>query len=93
MHHFENKHMSELIKLGVKSWDRFVDDTFVIIKGKENAIRILNYLNEQHITIKFTMDLDKEISFLYVKIIVGNFGEFEISKLFFLISRKNSRNF
>ena len=37
MDHFECKHMDELIKLGVKLWWRYVDDTFIIIKNKELA--------------------------------------------------------
>jgi hypothetical protein len=35
MWHFENKHMDILIELGLKSWSRFVDDTFTLVKGKE----------------------------------------------------------
>ena len=52
----ENKHMNEMKDLGVKFWLRFVDDTFVIINNKANAEIILNFLNEQHTTIKFTME-------------------------------------
>ena len=37
MNDFEEKHMEELINKGVKSWDRFVGDTCVIIKLEENA--------------------------------------------------------
>ena len=70
MNHFENKHMSELEALGVKCWLRYVDDTFVIIKNKANAEIILDFLNRQHNTIKFTMEkqLKNEINFLDIKI-------------------------
>ena len=70
MNDFEEKHMEELINKGVKSWDRFVDDTCVIVKFKENADQILNFLNEQHNKIKFTLETEKDnsLNFLDVKI-------------------------
>ena len=45
MNHFENKNMEELVKKGVKSLDNYVDDTCVIVKSKDNAEDILDYLN------------------------------------------------
>ena len=60
MDHFENLHMEELTKLGVKIWLRYVDDTFVVIKDKNNADKILEFLNKQHKTLKFTME--KEVN-------------------------------
>ena len=62
--------MPELIKLGVLYWIRFVDDTFVVIKSREQAENILEFLNNQHKTIKFTMEkeLNGSINFLDVKI-------------------------
>ena len=55
MDNFEKKHMSELKKLGLTFWVRFVDDTFAIINSMEEADKILEYLNKQHESIKFTM--------------------------------------
>ena len=74
MDHFECKHMDELIKLGVKLWWRYVDDTFIIIKNKELADKILEFLNKQHDTIKFTMEKETNdiINFLDVKIKRGS---------------------
>ena len=70
MNHFETKHMPELLKLGVLYWIRFVDDTFVVIKNREQAEIILEFLNNQHKTIKFTMEkeVNGSINFLDVKI-------------------------
>jgi hypothetical protein len=70
MNDFENKHMDELRKLGVKTWFRYVDDTFVIINNKSQAEIILEYLNKQHPTIKFTMEKEENntLNFLDVKI-------------------------
>ena len=47
-----------------------MDDTFVVIKNKEQAVRILEFLNSQHKTIKFTMEkeVNNSINFLDVKI-------------------------
>ena len=55
MNDFETKHLDKLTDSGVKSWDRFVDYTFTIINYKQNVESILNFLNEQHHTIKFTI--------------------------------------
>ena len=70
MHYFENKHMEHLKKLGLKEWGRYVDDTATIINNVKNAEQILKYLNEQHETIKFTMEIEEngELNFLDVKI-------------------------
>jgi hypothetical protein len=70
MNDFENKHMKELKKLGVRIWYRYVDDTFVIIRCKDQAEKILEFLNNQHPTIKFTMEKEDKnsLNFLDVKI-------------------------
>ena len=70
MNHSENNHFEELVKKGVKSWDRFVDDTCVIVKSKDNADEILDYLNKQHEKVKFTFEKesDNTLNFLDVKI-------------------------
>ena len=70
MNDFENKHMKELKKLGVRIWYRYVDDTFVIIRCKDQAEKILEFLNNQHPTIKFTMEKEEKnsLNFLDVKI-------------------------
>ena len=67
---FETKHMPELIKLGVLFWVRFVDDIFAVIKSREQAEKILEFLNSQHKTIKFTIEkeVNNSINFLDVKI-------------------------
>ena len=50
-------------------WLRYVDDTFVVWPhGKDTLQDFLKYLNEQHSSIKFTMEVEEEgkISFLDV---------------------------
>ena len=70
MNYFERLHMETLKKLGVKHWFRFVDDTFVVVKSIEQADTILKFLNEQHKTIKFTMEkeIGNKINFLDITI-------------------------
>jgi hypothetical protein len=70
MDYFECLHMNELTKLGVKLWLRYVDDTFVVINNKNQAEKILEFLNSCHPTIKFTLEIEakNEINFLDVKI-------------------------
>ena len=70
MDYFECQHINELTKLGVKLWLRYVDDTFVVINNKNQADKILDYLNKCHPTIKFTIEKEtnNEINFLDVKI-------------------------
>ena len=74
MNDFEIKHMEKLTELGVKHWFRYVDDTFVVIRNKDQAEKILDFLNSQHATIKFTMEkeINKSINFLDVKIRIEN---------------------
>lgn len=35
---------------------RYVDDTFLLFRKKKNASSFLNYLNQKHPNIKFTME-------------------------------------
>ena len=44
----ENKIMDELKRKCIKSWIRYVDDTFVIFKDKNKISEVLNFLNIQH---------------------------------------------
>ena len=73
--HFEKKHMSKLNELGVIEWHRYVDDTFVVLKNKEAAEVVLNYLNNQHKNIKFNrIEYEKknQLPFLDVLVVKKN---------------------
>jgi len=69
----ENKIMSKLRRLGVKTWLRFVDDTFVVLKGKELVDGVMSFLNEQHKNIRFTVETEsnKSIPFLDTRVKVN----------------------
>ncbi len=65
---FEDKHMEELTKLGVEKWLRYVDDIFVILKDSSCHNKILDYINDQHISIQFTVELEKNESLPFLDI-------------------------
>ena len=60
--------MDNLHKLGVNTWLRFVDDTFVTVGNIDQVKTILDYLNSLHDKIKFTFEVesDNRLSFLDV---------------------------
>ena len=49
---------------------RYIDDTFVLFSDKSHAPLFLNYLNQQHNNINFSMETesDRSISFLDVSV-------------------------
>ena len=70
MDDFECKYMDQLSMLGVKSWLRYVDDTFVVLKNKADVDKVLSFLNDKHDTIKFTVENEAKnsLNFLDMKI-------------------------
>ena len=66
MDEFEKKHMAKLRELGVKTWMRYVDDVFATLCNNANSSEILQFLNQQHKNIKFTIEQEKsnKIAFL-----------------------------
>ena len=44
MDDFENEHFSDMKRLGVKIWFRYVDDTFEILNSKDHVIALKNFL-------------------------------------------------
>jgi len=56
MSNFERKYMKQIKKLGVNLWLRYVDDVFATLKNKEDAEKILEFLNNQHPNIRFTIE-------------------------------------
>jgi len=59
MDEFEKTHMEKLKELGVKTWMRYVDDVFATLTNSTNSNDILNYINQQHKNIKFTIEREK----------------------------------
>jgi hypothetical protein len=55
MSHFENMYMNELRALGVTKWYRYVDDIFAVVKSKEQAEQVLEFLNTRA-SIRFTIE-------------------------------------
>ena len=52
------------------SYKRYVDDTFLLFRPKDHIENFQGYLNCQHLSIKFTSEIEenKSISFLDIKI-------------------------
>ena len=61
-------------------YQRYIDDCFVLFREKSHCSAFLNYLNEKHRNIKFTMELESnnKLSFLDMTIHKGN-NKFQIS--------------
>jgi len=59
MDEFEKKHMDKLKELGVTLWMRYVDDVFATLNNNANSSDILQFINQQHKNIKFTIEREK----------------------------------
>ena len=71
MNHLEKEKILPIINIKVKIWKRYIDDIFTIVKGnRDNALEILNDINQIHKNIQFTMELEEEnsIPFLDVRV-------------------------
>ena len=60
MSNFERKHRQTLTELGVRTWLRYVDDIFVTLSDAADANRALEFLNNQHPNIRFTIEHESE---------------------------------
>ena len=60
MDEFEQKHMDRLVELGITSWTRYVDDILSTIRDQSCSKPILEFLNNQHPNIKFTIEMGKD---------------------------------
>ena len=56
MSDFERRHKNKLHELGVNQWWRYVDDVFATLSDNSDAKAILDFLNEQHHNIRFTIE-------------------------------------
>ena len=82
MDDYERKHFCGLQTRGVKTWHRFVDDTFVVLGNKENAKVVLDFLNDQHPNIKFTMEMQKRESIAFLDVLVKRRGLGLVSEIY-----------
>ena len=51
-----------------------MDDTFIIFKDQNNAEAFLNYINNQHPKIKFTMETERENKLSFLDILISKNG-------------------
>ncbi|MEL6606480.1 MAG: reverse transcriptase domain-containing protein, partial [Cyanobacteria bacterium J06614_10] len=67
-------------------YKRYVDDTFVLFKDPSHANMFLNFINNFHNNIKFTLDSESDGQLSFLDILVSrNFDKFETS-----VFRKNT---
>ena len=55
-------------------WYRYVDDTFLLLKDKNNAIEVLEWLNVQHRNIKFTCEFENDNKLPFLDVLVRKKG-------------------
>jgi hypothetical protein len=82
MSHFEKKHMANMKKLGLKVWMRYVDDTFVVLRNKEDSKKLLRYLNDQHPNIKFTHEEQENNTLPFLDVLVTIHNKKLISRVY-----------
>jgi len=70
MSDFENKIMDRLEAMGLKGWNRYVDDTFSLLDNNQCAKIILDELNKQHPNIQFTTELEKKKTIPFLDVLV-----------------------
>jgi hypothetical protein len=73
MTHFERTHADKLKELDVTTWLRYVDDVFATLRDSERADEILQFLNQQHPNIRFTIEheLNGRLAFLDTSVYRG----------------------
>ena len=81
MAHHEKDWISGFQSSTISFYKRYVDDIFCLMENEVEAKKFLDYLNNQHSNIKFTMEIevDKKIPFLDVLITSTKEGWFSTS--------------
>ncbi|XP_018401736.1 PREDICTED: uncharacterized protein LOC108778909 [Cyphomyrmex costatus] len=70
MEHFEEEALRKATSKP-EIWYRYVDDTFVIWRhGKEELDKFLNFLNNQHANIRFTMEIEENGKLPFLNVLV-----------------------
>ena len=67
---FEERLMPRLKEMGVKTWLRYVDDTFILIEKKDAVESILKLLNSVHSNIKFTFEHEQNNKLPFLDVMV-----------------------
>jgi hypothetical protein len=70
MSNFERKHMNKLQELGLRHWWRYVDDIFASFNNKDQAEAVLQFLNQQHPNIRFTIEYESKNSLPFLDTLV-----------------------
>ena len=58
--------MYDLKGLGLKLWLRYVDDNYATVNSRDEASKILSFLNTKHPNIRFTIEQEEKNKFLFL---------------------------
>ena len=77
MDYFEHKVIPILNELGVKTWLRYVNDTFIFIDEKADLNKILKTVNGFHKNLKFTYEKEEGGMIPFLDVLVKRTNEFQ----------------
>ena len=70
MGYHESKWLSDYKTSEIVMYKRYVDDIFCIFNNENDAKNFFEYLNEQHINIKFTMEKEENSSLAFLDVLL-----------------------
>ena len=70
--HFETKWLQDCpVQFKPALYRRYVDDTFLLFRDQSHVKLFFDYINIQHDRIKFTFDLEKDISISFLDVLIN----------------------
>ena len=81
MSHHEKRWLSEYQGPPVKFYKRYVDDIFCLFDHIDHAKLFLNYLNKQHVCIKFTLEEEENSKLPFLDVLISKLegGQFHLT--------------
>ena len=70
MGYHESKWLSDYKTSEIVMYQRYVDDIFCVFNNENDAKNFFEYLNEQHINIKFTMEKEENSSLAFLDVLL-----------------------
>ena len=83
MCHLEDQYLSQCpIDFKPTFYKRYVDDTFVLFKDQSHVNLFLNYVNNVHPNIKFTVDVESNDQLSFLDILISRCGNEFITSVY-----------
>ena len=70
--HYENIWLNNYQGPSVQFYRRYVDDTFCLFNDERHALLFFNFLNSQHLNIKFTMEKETNKMLAFLDVCINN---------------------